>query len=95
MATEKPTEPAEKKPFLTTLPGILTAIAAIITAVAGLVAALGPAGLLPGRSNPAPVAAPAPAPAPAVAPPSEVTTSGAGSPVIQGVGGDVSVTVGE
>jgi hypothetical protein len=91
MATEKPTETAEKKPFLTTLPGILTAIAAIITAVAGLVAALGPAGLLPGRRAEAPVAAPAPT----VAPPAQVTTSGAGSPVIQGVGGDVSVTVGE
>jgi hypothetical protein len=89
MATEKPTDAAGKKPFLATLPGILTAIAAIITAVAGLVAALGPAGLLPGRSNPPPV------PAPVVAPPSQVTTSGDGSPVIQGVGGDVSVTVGE
>jgi hypothetical protein len=91
MATEKPTDAAGKKPFLATLPGILTAIAAIITAVAGLVAALGPAGLLPGRSNPAPGAATPPA----VAPPASVTTTGAGSPVIQGVGGDVSVTVGE
>jgi hypothetical protein len=90
MATEKPTDAAGKKPFLATLPGILTAIAAIITAVAGLVAALGPAGLLPGRSNPG-----HPAPHPSSRPRSQVTTSGDGSPVIQGVGGDVSVTVGE
>ena len=93
MSTEKPKEAAEKKPFLATLPGILTAIAAVITALAGLVAALGPTGLLRGRDAGPPVAASAPRDAPT--PTAEIATTGDGSPVISGAGGDVSVTVGQ
>jgi hypothetical protein len=86
MASEKPTEAADRKPFLTTLPGILTAVAAIITALTGLLATLG----LPGREPKPPAAASAPAAQP---PAPGITTTGAGSPVITGAGGDVSVTV--
>jgi hypothetical protein len=90
MATEKPTE-AEKRPFLTTLPGILTGIAAIITALAGLFAALGPTGLLSGRNREAPATASAPAAAPP-APAADLSTTGDNSPVFTGIGGSVSYT---
>jgi hypothetical protein len=90
MATEKPTE-AEKRPFLTTLPGILTGIAAVITALAGLFAALGPTGLLSGRNREAPATASAPA-VPPPPPAANISTEGDGSPVVIGPGGDVSIT---